>query len=55
MDLKREDPVQLPRKFTVKEDLSTPKNVSKPQLVGNISEAKPNTCLHGYLMSGSVF
>ena len=32
MDLKRENPVQLPTKFTAKEGLSIPKNVSTPEL-----------------------
>ena len=31
MDLKWENPVQLPMKFTIKEELSTPKNVPTPE------------------------
>ena len=32
MDLKRENPVQLPTKFTAKEGVSISKNVSTPEL-----------------------
>ena len=32
MDLKWENPVQLPMKFIIKEELSTPKNVPTPEL-----------------------
>ena len=41
MDLKWENPVQLPMKFTIKEELSTPKNVPTTELAHrwNISEA----------------